>query len=190
MHWAPLGGRNGSSWGNLVRFFHGLGASVQPWHQQCTSYLVTSLFIFNQQLQFNAEAWNQHKLQIRGGPNRSPANLFGFDMMVYGRGDSLPEEEMSNEGIEIYGVNWEVLSDNQLLHSQGENNSTNEGSTSWIGWTGSPQHLNKVPLYPPSSDVLTSADLQRLSTHGMASQMMRINFSLVTRTWICKSYTG
>ena len=33
-------------------------------------------------------------------------------MMVYGvRGDSLPEEEMSDEDIEIYGVDWEVLSD-------------------------------------------------------------------------------
>ena len=41
--------------------------------------------------------------------------------MVYGvRGDSLPEEEMSNEDIEIYGVNWEALSDNQLLRSQGK----------------------------------------------------------------------
>ena len=84
--------------------------------------------------------------------------------MVYGiRGDSLPEEEMSNEDIEIYGVDWEALSDDQLLRSQGENNSTNEGSTSWIGQTGPPQHLNEVPLYPPSSDVLTSAELLALA---------------------------
>ena len=71
------------------------------------------LFLINQQLQFFTEEWNQHKLQIRGGPNHLPADLFGFNMMVYGVcGDSLPEEEMSNENMEIYGVNWEVLGDN------------------------------------------------------------------------------
>ena len=76
-------------------------------------------------------------------------------MMVYGvHGDSLPEEDMSNEDIEIYGVDWEALSDNRLLHSQVENNSTNKGSTSWIGRTGPLQHLNEVSVYPPSSDKL------------------------------------
>ena len=85
-------------------------------------------------------------------------------MMVYGvHGNLLPEEEMNNEDIEVYGVNWEALSDNRLLCSQGENNSTNEGSTSWIGQTGPPQHLNEVPVYPPLSDVLTSDELLGLS---------------------------
>ena len=75
--------------------------------------------------------------------------------MVYGvRGDSLPEEEMSDEDIEIYSVDWEVLSDDRLLCSQVENNSTNEGLTSWISWTAPPQHLNEVSVYPPSSDEL------------------------------------
>ena len=34
---------------------------------------------------------------------------------------------------------------------------------SWIGQTGPPQYLNEVPLYPPSSDVLTSAELLALT---------------------------
>ena len=33
---------------------------------------------------------------------------------------------------------------------------------SWIGQTGPPQHLNEVPLNPPSSDALTSAELLAL----------------------------
>ena len=68
---------------------------------------------------FFAEAWNQHKLQIHGGPNRSPADLFGFDMMVYGIcGDPLLEEEMNNEDVEVYGVDWEGLNDDRVLCSQ------------------------------------------------------------------------
>ena len=79
-------------------------------HIWLVHYLYLSLI--NQQLQFFAEAWNQHKLQIRNGPNRSPADLFGFNMIVHGiRGDLLPEEEMGNEDIEVYGVDWEGLGD-------------------------------------------------------------------------------
>ena len=84
------------------------------------------------------------------------ADLFGFNMMVYGiHSDLLLEEEMNNEDIEVYGVNWEGLNDDQVLCSRRENNSTDEGSTSWIGQTGPPQNLNKVPVYPLSSDELT-----------------------------------
>ena len=51
------------------------------------------LSLINQQLQFFVEAWNQHRIQIRNGPNRSPADLFGFDMLVHGiHGDQLPNE--------------------------------------------------------------------------------------------------
>ena len=79
-------------------------------HIWLVHYLFLSLI--NQQLQFFTKAWNQHKLQIRNGPNRSPADLFGFDMIVHSIcGDPLLEEEMGNEDIEVYGVDWEGLSD-------------------------------------------------------------------------------
>ena len=81
-------------------------------------------------------------------------------MIVHGiHGDPLLEEEMGNEDIEVYGVNWGGLSDDRLLQSQRENNSANEGSTSWIGRIGLPQNLNEVSVYPLSSDVLTSDEL-------------------------------
>ena len=69
-------------------------------------------------------------------------------------GDPLLGEKMWNEDIEVYSVDWEGLGDDQLLHLQRENNSTDKGSTSWIGWIGPPQNLNKVSVYPPSSDKL------------------------------------
>ncbi|EPQ50124.1 hypothetical protein GLOTRDRAFT_67157, partial [Gloeophyllum trabeum ATCC 11539] len=62
----------------------------------------------NAELTFFAESWNQHRIQIRNGPNRSPADMFGFDMYVHGvRGDQLPEENLNEEELEVYGVDWE-----------------------------------------------------------------------------------
>ena len=123
-----------------------------------------SLSSINQQLHFFAEAWNQHRIQIHDGPNCSPADLFGFDMMVHGIcGDQLPEEVMSDEDLEVYGVDWKGLHDEQLLHSQRQNNSIHEGSTSWIGHTGPPQNLNEVSVYAPLSDALTSDELVGLA---------------------------
>ena len=158
--WVDVTAQVGATWSEFftaLELRYGLDIN-NVHHIWLVHYLFLSLI--NQQLQFFAEAWNQHKLQIRNGPNRSPADLFGFDMIVHGiRGDPLPEEEMGNEDIEVYGVNWEGLGNDRLLQSQRENNSANEGSTSWIGRIGPPQNLNEVSVYPPSSDVLTSDEL-------------------------------
>ena len=84
-------------------------------------------------------------------------------MMIHGIcGDQLPEEVMSDEDIEVYGVNWEGLYDDELLCLQRQNNSPREGSTSWIGQMG-PQHLNEVPVHTPSSGALTSDELVGLA---------------------------
>ena len=38
--------------------------------------------------------------------------MFGFDMIVHGvRGDQLPEDELSEEVLEVYRVDWEGLHD-------------------------------------------------------------------------------
>jgi len=42
--------------------------------------------------------------------------MFGFDMIVHGvRGDRLPEGELNEEELEVYGVDWEALRDEDLL---------------------------------------------------------------------------
>jgi hypothetical protein len=116
-------------------------------------WLLHHLFLdsINLQLSFFAESWNQHRLQIRDGPNRSPANLFGFDMIVHGIcGNQLPLEELSDDELEVYGVDWEGLRDERLIRSQETNNSANEGWSSWIGNAGPPNNLNEVEVQPPS----------------------------------------
>lgn len=106
----------------------------------------------NQQLLFFTEGWNQHRIQIRDGPNRSPADMFGFDMLVHGiRGSRLPtpEEELTDEELEVYGVDWEGLDEAQLLLSLRQGAPSNEASTSWIGRTGPPENLNEVNVDQP-----------------------------------------
>ncbi|KAF8129446.1 hypothetical protein K438DRAFT_1887482, partial [Mycena galopus ATCC 62051] len=75
--------------------------------------------------------WNQHRIQIHRGPSRSPVDMFVFDMLINGvRGNQLPDDVMSEEELEVYGIDWEGLRDDALLDSQWHNNPTAEGATS------------------------------------------------------------
>jgi hypothetical protein len=118
-------------------------------------WLLHYLFLntINQQLAFFIGAWNQHCIQIRDGPNCSPADMFGFDMIVHGiRGSQLPATAapMSEEELEVFGVDWEGLQDDTILQSRESNNPTDEDSGSWLGRSGPPDNLNEVPVEPPS----------------------------------------
>ncbi|KAJ7632351.1 hypothetical protein FB45DRAFT_866070 [Roridomyces roridus] len=105
-------------------------------------WLLHFLFLatINSQLAFFAEDWNQHHIQIRHGPNRSPVDMFVFDMLVNSiRGNQLPAEEaLSEEELEVHGIDWEGLRDDNLLASQRQNNTVSKGATSWIGRVGPP----------------------------------------------------
>ncbi|KAJ7224525.1 hypothetical protein GGX14DRAFT_350640 [Mycena pura] len=111
-------------------------------------WLLHFLFLstINSQLEFFAESWNQHRIQIRNGPNRSPT-----DMFVNGvRGDQLPpeEENLSQEELEVYGIDWQGLRDENILHLQSLNNSCSEEASSWIGETTAPPNLSEVTVEP------------------------------------------
>ncbi|KAJ3503359.1 hypothetical protein NLJ89_g8474 [Agrocybe chaxingu] len=141
----------GATWANLfviLEIRHGL--DINNWRH---IWLLQHLFLplINFDLLFFAEAWNEHRIQIRDGPNRSPSDMFGFDMLVHGvRGDPL-EEMMSSEELEVYGIDWEGLREDRLLESQQLNNGIDEGNTSWIGQTGPPEHLNEVRVDSPDN---------------------------------------
>ncbi|KAJ7019690.1 hypothetical protein C8F04DRAFT_1197470 [Mycena alexandri] len=88
-------------------------------------------------------------IQIRNGPNWSPADMFYFDTLVHGaRGHALAAD-LSEEELEVYGVDWKGLHDDTPLHSQRENNPEETGWTSWLGRVGPPEHLNEVPVESP-----------------------------------------
>jgi hypothetical protein len=82
--------------------------------------------------------------------------MFTFDMYVHGvQGDSV--EQLSEEELEVFGVDWEALRDDAIIRSQCQNNSTQENAASWIGNVGPPQNLDGVSLEAPK---VTLEDIQ------------------------------
>jgi hypothetical protein len=151
-------------------------------------WLLHHLFLqsLNQQLTFFAESWNQHRMQIRQGPNRSPADMFGFDMLVHGlRGDHLSdpaEENLTDEELEVYGVDWEALQNEHILRSAQQNGQSDTGSTSWIRQVGPPGNLNEVPLFPPNTPSITdTSDFDTLMVAWIAAQGQSATISTI---WI------
>ncbi|KAJ3873917.1 hypothetical protein F5051DRAFT_336803 [Lentinula edodes] len=131
-------------------------------------WLLQHLFLptINEQLAFWAESWNHHRISQRNGPARSPEDMFGFDMLVHGiQGDSLDQFAMSDEELEVFGVDWEGLQDEVLLRALRKNYS-GEGSGSWLGHRGPPPDLNGVivdsPAGPLSHKQVVSLDEQVL----------------------------
>ncbi|KAJ7714928.1 hypothetical protein B0H16DRAFT_1667180 [Mycena metata] len=57
--------------------------------------------------------------------------------------------DLSEEQLEVYGVDWEGLHNDTLLHSQRENIAGETGWTSWLGQVGPSEHLNEVPVESP-----------------------------------------
>ena len=71
-------------------------------------------------------------------------------MLVHGVwGDFITEGDLNPEELEVYGVDWEVLKNEQILVSHDTNNDCSENWTSWIDQNGQPLHLNEVIVEPP-----------------------------------------
>ncbi|KAJ7178252.1 hypothetical protein C8R46DRAFT_1329376 [Mycena filopes] len=158
--WADVTAQIGATWAELfilLEVHHGLNIN-NVYH----IWLLHFLFLhqINQQLRFFMESWNQHQIRIRDGPNRSPADMFGFDMLALGVRGTDVGEVMSDAELEVYGVDWEGLRDETLLESRQENNPADEGSTSWIGRSGPPDRLNEVAVEPPSGP-FSAAEIHR-----------------------------
>ncbi|KAJ7026752.1 hypothetical protein C8F04DRAFT_966135 [Mycena alexandri] len=151
--WADITAQIGATWADvfiILELHHGLNIN-NAYHIWLLHYLFLNQI--NLQLRFFMEAWNQHQIRICNGPNRSPADMFGFDMLALGvRGTDL----LSNEELEVYRVDWEGLRDDTLLESRQENNPMDEGSTSWIGRSGPPDRMNEVAVEPPLGPFSTS----------------------------------
>ncbi|KAJ7053160.1 hypothetical protein C8F01DRAFT_996937 [Mycena amicta] len=162
--WVDVTAQVGATWGDhftLLELRHGLNIN-----NVAHIWLLHFLFLatINSQLAFFAESWNNHRIQIRNGPNRSPIDMFGFDMYVCGvRGDELPaaEEDLSEEELEVFGIDWQGLRDDAILESQRQNNPLDENSTSWLGRTGPPTDLSHVAVDPPIG-TLTEEEVERL----------------------------
>jgi hypothetical protein len=152
--WVDVTAQVGATWAQafmMLELRHGLNINNHN-HILLLHYLF--LGTINQQLEFFTQAWNQHQIQIHNGPNRSPADMFGFDMLVHGvRGSQLPapaDVPLSNEEMEVFGVDWEGLCDENLLQSRVANNPTEEAAGSWLGHNPPPENLNRIDVEPPT----------------------------------------
>lgn len=163
--WVDVTAQVTAAWGDrftLLELRYGLDIN-----NRAHIWLLHFLFLgtINDQLAFFAESWNQHRIQIRNGPNRSPTDMFVFDMFVNGvRGDQLPPEEegLSMEELEVYGIDWQGLRDEAVLDSQHYNNPRTEDSSSWVGRTGPPSQLSVVTVEPPAG-TLTEEEIGELA---------------------------
>jgi hypothetical protein len=155
--WGDVTTQIGASWADAftdLELHHGLDINNQN-----HIWLLHILFlpILNSQLGFFIQGWNSHRIQIRGGPNRSPEDMFGFDMITNGiRGDFI-SDSLSDEELEVYGIDWGAYRDEQVLRSVREN-ATDEPASSWVGQVGPPPHLNEVPLYPPAGPAVAGTE--------------------------------
>ncbi len=136
----------------------------------------------NNSLQFFAESWNEHQIQIRGGPNRSPSDMFYFDMLVHGvRGEPLTEM-MDHDELEVYGIDWEALQEEDVRQSQLNNNSIQEGGSSWIGNTGPPANLSEVVVHSPNSPFEEEAE--RLIFSSIEQWLGQADDNSVSLAWL------
>ncbi|KAJ3926141.1 MAG: hypothetical protein NXY57DRAFT_906124 [Lentinula lateritia] len=128
-------------------------------------WLIHHLFLcqINDSLAFWAESWNSHWVRENNGPSRSPEDRFGFDMFVQGfQGEALDQFAMSDEELEVFGIDWEGLEDEVLLRSLRKNYAHEDGTSTSLGRHGPPPNLNEVVVDPPS-DLLTSEQLDALN---------------------------
>ncbi|KAF8137868.1 hypothetical protein K438DRAFT_1922803 [Mycena galopus ATCC 62051] len=171
--WVDVTAQVGATWGDhftLLEVQYGLDINnvphIWPLH-------LLFLGTINTQLTFFAESWNQHCIQIQNGTNWSPTEMFVFNMYVNGvRGDQLPQEEE-----DLGEDEWRCMESTGrafttiILHSQAQNNSTTEGSSSWVGHTGPPPDLSQVIVQPPVGTLTEeeAADLYNSFSHLIGS---------------------
>jgi len=74
-----------------------------------------------------ADAWNHHKISIRGERQWSPCDMFFFGMLQNGpQGVQLLDDEEPVEDIQSYGIDWEDYNnDNILNHHRHANHDDN-----------------------------------------------------------------
>ncbi|KIK60693.1 hypothetical protein GYMLUDRAFT_59406 [Collybiopsis luxurians FD-317 M1] len=161
--WVDVSNYISQAWNNLftsLELHHGLQISNVN-----HVWLLQHLFlpVINEQLAFWAESWNHHWITQQDSPAWSPEDRFGFDMLINGHwGDPVDWYAMTNEKLEVFGVDWEGLQDDDLLQSLWKNYS-NEGAGSWLGHNGPLSDLNEVSVNTPTGP-LTQQQVDYLDT--------------------------
>ncbi|KAF7972873.1 hypothetical protein HWV62_7994 [Athelia sp. TMB] len=145
--WYDITHGYGQHWKNFfydLEIHHGLNPQV-PEH----IWLLHHLFLdaVNSDAQAWMQAWNRHKLQIKGERARSPKDMFFFSTVQDG-----PRGLQPHDDIEIdpnsYGVDWEVADDPTFM-----NHLIDQNPQEWAEgnpFARGPEHHAHVPCEPPN----------------------------------------
>jgi hypothetical protein len=113
-----------------------------------------------------AQAWNSHKLQIKGQRERSPRDMFFFGMLQEGpRGMTAiaPADDEEIEDYSSYGVDWEVNDDETMMAHLLENNPQDWEDENPFSSASTPGNLSEVLCDPPNCP-FTNEQLHYLDT--------------------------
>ncbi|KZT23193.1 hypothetical protein NEOLEDRAFT_1157389 [Neolentinus lepideus HHB14362 ss-1] len=146
----------GIKWKNLfidLELYYGLDPE-NPYH----IWLLHLLFVdtINSDAQEWADTWNSHTIELDGQRNRSPRDMFFFGLVEDGaRGlewvarpadEEIPEDELVG-----YGVDWEALENTRLMEHLLTNNPNEWEEHNPFAPINQPEKLSHVECEPPES---------------------------------------
>ena len=125
-----------------------------------------------------AETWNNHKLQIRGEPQKTPHEMFFFSMLEDGpRGLNGGQPQLGVDEVEdltTHGIDWEVMDDERLMEHYFEHNPPQLDNP----FATSPSTLSEVVCTPPdcpiSAEAIHQLDLHLSQAVDLASHSMLV----------------
>jgi hypothetical protein len=167
----------GQKWKNFfidLEANYGLNPSL-PAHIWLLHYLF--LDAINDDAMEWADTWNNHTMQLRGEPNRTPNEMFFFSMVQDGlRGVSgLEPVDEEVDDIASYGIDWEVADDPLYVdHLMTHNPHERPDNPFAVG----PATLSDVPCEPPecplSQDAVRAMDAALRATPYAYSRDMGV----------------
>jgi hypothetical protein len=127
-----------------------------------TTSLISGFFIFIFLVQSTPNVSHGTSTTFRFAIPLTAHQLTCLSLICLCRDQLLPEEEnLIEEELEVYGIDWQGLRDDGVLQSQAQNNPRSEGSSSWVGYTGPPPDLSEVIVQPPQG-TLTADEISHL----------------------------
>ena len=109
--------------------------------------------------------------------------MFYFDMLAHGVRGELLTDMMDHDELEVYGIDWEALQDDDIRQSQLNNNGIQEGGTSWIGNVGPPADLNEVLVISPTSPFNTE-EVEQIIYRSVEQWLGQMDDDSVSLAWL------
>ncbi|KAJ7194082.1 hypothetical protein GGX14DRAFT_378363 [Mycena pura] len=179
--WVDVTRGIGKKWAD---FFYDLEES----HGLCVDrpahlWLLHHLFLgpLNADMQEWADAWNSHKITIKGEKKASPREMFTFGLLEQGPrgiGPLIQAEEEAVEDLAQFGVDWEAQGNTDILAHHADNNPQEWQDDRGFGDFPTPANMSEVvveaPNCPFSADECTALDNELAQLVDVTSRDMAV----------------